>query len=306
MSFKTYTNIKDFVQKKLDLQEESFITPEELLLYCEEAIKYCEAEIHKLNIEDQYFVSQAALPLTSGKSDYDMPTNIYANKILRAVLVTGSDIYTIRRITKRDRFEESELIKKYSSSSRSLEYMLVNNDARVGTRFRLYPTPTESAVVTSVTGNLTIGSPIVTSIGSTTGIAEGYFLTGNNIALGTRVKSVDSSTQITLNSNAIATEVGASLVATEAKVVVWFIRKASIPVATTDYIDFPEFWNFIAQHMIVECLKKELGNPRVEIEKMKLEELKAQVVGTLSNMVPDQFDELERDMSSYSEEENGY
>ena len=81
MSFKTYTNIKDFVQKKLDLQEESFITPEELLLYCEEAIKYCEAEIHKLNIEDQYFVSQAALPLTSGKSDYDMPTNIYANKI---------------------------------------------------------------------------------------------------------------------------------------------------------------------------------------------------------------------------------
>ena len=117
MSSKTYGSIKTFVQQKLDLQEESFITPAELLLYTEEAVRFCEAEIHKLNIEDQYFLAQAPIALVSGQSDYDMPDNIYANKILRVLYAKGSEIYTIHRSKDSMRFENRTLLREYAGSS---------------------------------------------------------------------------------------------------------------------------------------------------------------------------------------------
>jgi hypothetical protein len=81
----------------------------------------------------------------------------------------------------------------------------------------------------------------------------------------------------------------------------WYIRSVSIPTAATDYIDFPEFWHFVAQHVIVKCLRKEIGNPRLQTEMLILDQVKAQVLETLSNMVPDQNDELEKDTSIYED-----
>ncbi len=301
MSFKTYAEVRDFVQKKLDLQEEAFISAEELLEYCEEAVKYCEAEIHKLNIEDQYFVAEAPLVLASGKYDIALPSNMYANKILRVVYSRGSEVYTLNRLTKKDRFEDSELLKQNGGSSQSWEYMLINNDPRVGTRMRIYPTSSESSTVVSATGTTALSSAVVSSMSTTTNIEAGFFVSGTGIADGTKVLSVDSSTQVTLDCNAVAAGVGSTLTFTDPRLKVWYVRRAKIPTDVGDYIDFPEFWPFVAQHMIVECLKKELGNPRLAAEEAKLEALRVQVSETLSNMVPDQDDTIEKDISLYED-----
>jgi hypothetical protein len=76
MALKTMAELKSYVKDKLDLRDEDFITDTEMTSYIEEAIGYCEAEIHKLNIEDQYFVAQSTIALVSGQADYDLPSNI--------------------------------------------------------------------------------------------------------------------------------------------------------------------------------------------------------------------------------------
>lgn len=55
---------------------------------------------------------------------------------------------------------------------------------------------------TSVTGNRTSGSPIISGIASTSDLAPGMYVTGTGIPAQTKILSVDSGTQITLNKNA--------------------------------------------------------------------------------------------------------
>jgi len=61
------------------------------------------------------------------------------------------------------------------------------------------------------TGDLTNTLPTVTNISSTTGIYVGQLLAHANIPVGTRVQSIDSSTQITMTGNASATVGGATI-----------------------------------------------------------------------------------------------
>lgn len=303
MSTKTYGTIASFVKQKLDLQEESFITAAELLTYCEEAINYCEAEIHKLNIEDQYFVACTNVRLVSGQQYYALPSNIYANKILRVVYTDGTNIYDVKKMTKKARFEDAELTEQTSGQTNLYRYMLVNNDPVIGTQLSLLPKAAETSSQVVVTGNTTSSSKVLSNMSSTTSLNAGDFISGTGIPNGARIQSIDSSTQITISANASATGTTVSLTVSEPRLLVWHIRRANVPAASSDIVDFPEFWNFVAQYMIVECLAKELGNPRLPLEQKKLEDIRKQVLETLSNMVPDQEDEIEKDLSSYMAQE---
>lgn len=297
MSQKTYSQLKLFVQNKLDIRDEDFIDDAELLEYTEEALKYCEAEIHKLNIEDQYFVSHATIALANGKFDYDLPSNIYGNKILRMLYSNGTFTTVMKRVTNSRRYEQAEDVRKYGIvTAGEYGYMLVNNDIRSGTKVRIYPTPTEASSVVTTTGNVA-ASTTLSGLGSTSGVAAGWFVSGTNIPVGTLVQSVDSATQVTLSASGLGTSNGATITFTEPRVQLWYIRNVDIPDADTDTIDFPEFWHFIAQHIIVNCLKKETGNPRIEVELQTLEQYRTQMLETLSNMVPDQDDKIEQDLS---------
>ena len=62
----------------------------------------------------------------------------------------------------------------------------------------------QDATVTSVTGTLTSGSAVVPSIASTTGLYLGQAISGTGIPASTRILTVDSATQITMNANATA------------------------------------------------------------------------------------------------------
>jgi hypothetical protein len=144
-------------------------------------------------------------------------------------------------------------------------------------------------------------------VSSLTGILSRYFITGTGIPDGTWIESVDAiNGTIRMSQPATATGALVAITATEPRLLCYYIRSAFIPTLSTDYIDYPEFWNFITQHVIVECLKKELGNPRIADEKIKLDELRQQMIETLTDKVPDQEDEIEKDISAYDDMDNFY
>ena len=85
MTYKTYAQLLAKIEKDLDLESEDFIQDDELMEYFNDAIRECESHIHKLGLEDVYFKTFDNPSLVSGTSDYAMPTNIFANKIIECV-----------------------------------------------------------------------------------------------------------------------------------------------------------------------------------------------------------------------------
>lgn len=65
--------------------------------------------------------------------------------------------------------------------------------------------------VQGITGTVTSGSAVITGMSSTVGIVAGYVATGNGIPSQALVVSVDSSTQVTIDSSATSTSSGVSL-----------------------------------------------------------------------------------------------
>lgn len=97
-----YEDVKKKVLKDLDLEDEQFITPSELMGYCNEGIDEAEAEIMKLH--EDYFLSSASITLEEGESDYDLPEDIYAQKIRAMLYINGEQKYLIKRIRNFNKF----------------------------------------------------------------------------------------------------------------------------------------------------------------------------------------------------------
>lgn len=142
MEYKTLAQIRQKIKNDLDLNDEQFITSSELLAYINEAIDDVEADIH--TIYEDYFLTSAALPITSGTADYNMPSDIYANKIRGIVYSNGSRIYNVKRLQRHDQFEEMAFINQYISGTEDLQYKIVNSSAAAGVKIRFFPTPTET------------------------------------------------------------------------------------------------------------------------------------------------------------------
>jgi hypothetical protein len=122
----TYLELKTKVETDLDLQQNSIISAPEMLGYCNEAIDEAEAEIHKLGIEDIYFLSYANLALTNGIAEYNLPADIYANKIEGVIYKNGVNIYEVKRLRARRKFLELAEINAQPSSTDLYQYLLIN------------------------------------------------------------------------------------------------------------------------------------------------------------------------------------
>lgn len=299
----TWGDIKSDINNDLNLGDEVFVTPVEMLGYCRDAIRFAEAEIHKLSIEDRYFESMTALPLRALYRDYALPVNIYGNKITRLVYVNNNDIYPIERLTKLRRYEDAALIKLYPSSSLDrYNYMIVNNDKSAGPRIRISPTPVVNAPSVTVTCTGNLGEDIVTTSNVLAAqLVADQVVSGAGVPLNTSVIawSVLAGVYTIRISEVLTAAVSGSIVFTQPLVQVWFIRNAFIPVLDADVIDIPEFSTFIKQFVKVECIKKEKLNPMLGDEQAKLLILKEQMIATLTEMVPDQADEIEKDLDIY-------
>ncbi len=112
MEYPTYASIKQRVEERIDTQEETFVGANELLRYCQDAIDFCENKIHTFQVADRYFETVAPIAITSGVMDYQMPSDIYANKITRLMHERNDDIYEIMRLKNKDRYGDMALYAK--------------------------------------------------------------------------------------------------------------------------------------------------------------------------------------------------
>lgn len=135
MILKTYTQIKEKLENDLDLIDEDFISETELLGYMNEALKDAESIIHTIGLDSYYFKTSDTLTLASGTSDYDMPSDIFANKLLGVYYFNGAKKYRVDRRRTLD-----DLLNDVTGADYT--YDIFNTTS--GIKMRLYPTPVES------------------------------------------------------------------------------------------------------------------------------------------------------------------
>lgn len=136
----TFGDIKAKIERDLDLEGESFVTPEEMLGYANEAIDEVERQIHML-CED-YFLTRATVTLVDGQEEYALPTDIYAMKIRAAVYRNGSSVWKIERIRDWFKFEHYETEQTGVGSDVQYVYFITNSTPG-SPKLLFAPTPNE-------------------------------------------------------------------------------------------------------------------------------------------------------------------
>jgi len=231
MRYWTYLEIKNKVRRDLGIEQETFVTPEELLGYVNEAIDECESEIHTLY--EDYFLTKSLISIVNGTKDYELPANIYAMKIRSMIFTDGNEVYTIKRFKNTmqmfEKLEYQDLV-----ADDIFRYVLFNHQALTVSDLpviQLVPTPRKSF---------------------TDGIALYYF------------------------------------------------RNANRMVDDTSVCDIPEFIHYVVQHAKARCYEKE-GDPRAIGALSIADRFRQNMVNTLTQMTPDGDNEIEKDLSHYSD-----
>lgn len=141
----TYLEMKTKLERDMDLEGEEFIQEDELRELFNDAIRKCEAHIHKLGLEDVYFKTKDNPSLVSGTSDYAMPTNIYANKILECVYANNTDIFEVKRLKGRDKHVRKAEIEYDAGSNPRYLYDIRHDTAAGGVKWVLVPSAKETS-----------------------------------------------------------------------------------------------------------------------------------------------------------------
>lgn len=142
----TWTDMLAKIENDLDLQDEIFVTPTEMMGYANEGIDEVERIVK--NVYPDYFLDKDTLTLVSGTKEYALPSRIYAHKIRRMVYRNGSEIYTIPRIKDWRKFETYELEQASGGSTQITGYFILNSAA--GTPKILFPSILQSGVYVQV------------------------------------------------------------------------------------------------------------------------------------------------------------
>lgn len=136
MKLYTFAEINQKVRADLDLQDESFITPDEMVGYVNEAIHEAESEI--MDINEDYFLQTGFLALVLGQSIYALPTDIYGQKIRQIVYNFGSIQYAIKRIRGANKFEIMAMINQFGLMD---DYMYILTNTTPGTQNQILISP---------------------------------------------------------------------------------------------------------------------------------------------------------------------
>lgn len=115
MKLWTYEEALEEVQDSIDLRDEDFITPNEMVGYFNDGIKDASAEIQAMNKD--YFLTKYPLPLVAGVKTYALPDNIMANKIRALIYSEGSRMYEIPQVRRVNKFEIIDLVDQYGSGT---------------------------------------------------------------------------------------------------------------------------------------------------------------------------------------------
>lgn len=137
MAFKTLADLRSKIERDLDLEAEEFVQPEEAIEYINDAISIAEAHIIKLGLRDKYFHTRAQISLITGQEDYDLPANVYANKINKIVYERGATLYTLRPIDSSEMYEDIQFLNKYVTTD--FYRYLIRHDAPGVEKLQIVP-----------------------------------------------------------------------------------------------------------------------------------------------------------------------
>ncbi len=134
----TYDDINQKLGNDLDITDEAFVSATELRGYINEAIDDAQAAVHNLNHEDKYFLKQTTFSWVDGTASYDLPTDIYANKIRSVFYSSGDSQYEIPRI--------KDLRATLAPTPGSVySYIIMNPTAGDVPQAVFFPTPNETS-----------------------------------------------------------------------------------------------------------------------------------------------------------------
>jgi len=142
MAFKTFGDLRLRLEKELDLEGEEFISPDEMIGYWNHAVSVAESHIITLGLRDKYFLARAKLSTVQGEEEIALPSDIYANKLLKIIYRDGATFYTLLPLSSKDMFEDYEFLNNYSGSD-NYRYMITHTTPGQE-KFLLVPAARES------------------------------------------------------------------------------------------------------------------------------------------------------------------
>lgn len=141
----TYAELRQKMELELDLEDEIFVRPDELIGYTNKAISFCESAV--LKIDEDYFLSIMHIPLRSGVAEYEYPYDTYAYKIRGLEYSAGATIYPVKRFRRMGKFDSVEIANYYPVNN-LYAYTTINKATDGRAKIVLIPESKETSVVT--------------------------------------------------------------------------------------------------------------------------------------------------------------
>jgi hypothetical protein len=276
MKYWTYGEIKAKVQKDLGIEDEDFISEQQLLSTCNEAIEEVEKEIHTLY--EDYFLTDKIIRLEDGKAYYNLPSDIFANKIRGIIYNDGNTIFPIRKFKEKDKFLKIEELDRLDSDV--YRYLIINrNISGIPTnRLRLVPRSKETFPAYPEWESLT--SYNVDDVV--------FFHDYKYVCTEANSDEYFDSDKWTESGEA------------EYHVKISYIRNANKMVDDDSICDIPEFISFIFQSLKCAVYEKE-HNEALPMALEKLERMRISISETLRDMIVDDDTDIEMDLSIYED-----
>lgn len=151
MDFLTWGDIKAEVQKDHGIEGDPDYDEQELINLCNRAINRVESRVIQLQ-QDYFLVRANPIPVTSGVTEYDIPSDIYGNKIRR--VFWNQEGYNRKRLYRATNIDDMEEMRDYSSYDykKKLRYMILN-DAVNGRKITLSYSDSDANLIIYYTRN---------------------------------------------------------------------------------------------------------------------------------------------------------
>lgn len=127
MEYLTWGDIKAEVQKDLGIEGDPDYDEQELINICNRGINRVESRV--LQLQQDYFLTKLSpnISVTAGVVEYDLPSDIYANKIRR--IFWEQDGYNRKRLYRAINIDDMEEMRDFDSYDykKKLRYMILNS-----------------------------------------------------------------------------------------------------------------------------------------------------------------------------------
>lgn len=129
-----WSELKAEVKRECNIETETFVTDDELLVWANDAKKIIDQEI--VSLYDKYFETYVSIGLVAGQKRYAPPVEILASKITGVYNVSNSTAYEV--LYQKDKF------KALTARAGDLYTYRMINDYTEGPMIEIYPSPTQS------------------------------------------------------------------------------------------------------------------------------------------------------------------